>query len=294
MERVRGRPYFYSRPCGRGDLFASELDEFVAFLLTPLREGRLDRIELKIDKGLISTHAPAGGATRLNAFLAASFPFLLTPLREGRLSALPRGFCNILISTHAPAGGATFICFPITSLSALTFLLTPLREGRPALRRAKGADVDFYSRPCGRGDRRPSASNSRFHPFLLTPLREGRPFSLSFANPICAFLLTPLREGRPKVLAAFPRVDHFYSRPCGRGDDFESAITGVAKTFLLTPLREGRQHLRNTLVNRSLISTHAPAGGATLFREVATSHFVHFYSRPCGRGDRCRRLPESH
>ena len=144
--------------------------------------------------------------------------FLLTPLREGRLSALPRGFCNILISTHAPAGGATFICFPITSLSALTFLLTPLREGRPALRRAKGADVDFYSRPCGRGDRRPSASNSRFHPFLLTPLREGRPFSLSFANPICAFLLTPLREGRPRA------------RP-GRA---------IVSIFLLTPLREGR------------------------------------------------------
>ena len=57
-------PYFYSRPCGRGDRCGSNRDE----------------------KRQISTHAPAGGATRLCEMHEST---------EAR------------ISTHAPAGGAT-------------------------------------------------------------------------------------------------------------------------------------------------------------------------------------------
>ena len=33
------------------------------------------------------------------------------------------------------------------------------------------------------------------------------------------------------------------------------------------------------------ISTHAPAGGATSVLLSFKSHIMHFYSRPCGRGD---------
>ena len=56
------------------------------------------------------------------------------------------------ISTHAPAGGATY---------------NKLVD--------KAAVLDFYSRPCGRGD-----GSNLYIPkvdalFLLTPLREGRP-----------------------------------------------------------------------------------------------------------------------
>ena len=57
-------PYFYSRPCGRGD--ACEMQAAVAavlFLLTPLREGRQARAKLPPELGRL---------------------FLLTPLREGR------------------------------------------------------------------------------------------------------------------------------------------------------------------------------------------------------------------
>ena len=58
---------FYSRPCGRGDLsqFAAVCAPDFSFLLTPLREGRpmLNRFG---DWAMqISTHAPAGGATRI-------------------------------------------------------------------------------------------------------------------------------------------------------------------------------------------------------------------------------------
>ena len=79
--------YFYSRPCGRGD-----------------GVGKARQMD-----GRISTHAPAGGATRsIRARTGRTKQFLLTPLREGRLvnlyivRRLPQ-----LISTHAPAGGAT-------------------------------------------------------------------------------------------------------------------------------------------------------------------------------------------
>ena len=56
-----------------------------AFLLTPLREGRPQARDRRAEIFNISTHAPAGGATK-------------SPYRLSLRSA---------ISTHAPAGGAT-------------------------------------------------------------------------------------------------------------------------------------------------------------------------------------------
>ena len=103
------------------------------FLLTPLREGRPVKGELKnggistyfysrpcgrgdeearkqLTSCAISTHAPAGGAT-LTAW--KSLPrhriFLLTPLREGRRHKQRCRRFRHDISTHAPAGGATAI-----------------------------------------------------------------------------------------------------------------------------------------------------------------------------------------
>ena len=102
-----GYANFYSRPCGRGDDFVVTTKQ----------------------KGAISTHAPAGGAT-----------WTVAP-----------SFFNATISTHAPAGGATeamskmqrkppnFYSRPcgrgdigaaIIVAFREIFLLTPLREGR--------------------------------------------------------------------------------------------------------------------------------------------------------------------
>ena len=58
-------------------------------------------------------------------------------------------------------------------------------------------------------------------------------------------------------------VDHFYSRPCGRGDGGIALRAEPART----------------------ISTHAPAGGATVPLIVLEPFVADFYSRPCGRGD---------
>ena len=80
-----------------------------AFLLTPLREGR--RFENVNTNGTveISTHAPAGGATRRMRRNEHPYQFLLTPLREGRRDRARRRRNTQNISTHAPAGGATAI-----------------------------------------------------------------------------------------------------------------------------------------------------------------------------------------
>ena len=58
--------------------------------------------------------------------------FLLTPLREGRQWFLDTDHGTDYISTHAPAGGATCRA-----------------AARSSLR------INFYSRPCGRGDKQP-------------------------------------------------------------------------------------------------------------------------------------------
>ena len=108
---------------------------------------------------------------------------------------------------------------------------------------AHGAtSADFYSRPCGRGDDGCPAGKAEHVGFLLTPLREGRHASGVVLPTVWVFLLTPLREGRRtrcgRRSGGFP---YFYSRPCGRGD--------------VEPYDD--------VLFFDLISTHAPAGGAT-------------------------------
>ena len=144
---------FYSRPCGRGDFGGHGNDSVCK---------------------LISTHAPAGGATGSgrtgtdagNYFysrpcgrgdvvpVAANRPaqyFYSRPCGRGDTLRKRKTWCRKSISTHAPAGGAT-ADVPVPPVSRLY----------------------FYSRPCGRGDFCPAARRLRTCSFLLTPLREGR------------------------------------------------------------------------------------------------------------------------
>ena len=169
-------PYFYSRPCGRGDdgkkEFKCSLELFLLtplregrpgdlvgfsytgaiFLLTPLREGRRNRRPQPAARQSISTHAPAGGAT------------------QAAVSSVLDGY----ISTHAPAGGATELRIA-AHYAKDKFLLTPLREGRLLESEHKELqELNFYSRPCGRGDMGMPKDLLRVSEFLLTPLREGR------------------------------------------------------------------------------------------------------------------------
>ena len=142
------------------------------------------------------------------------------------------------------------------------FLLTPLREGRRRCIFSRPLPTYFYSRPCGRGDRRLPEIMREMQRFLLTPLREGRLFPpRPFYSHI--FISTHAPAGGATGTSACRRANaYFYSRPCGRGD-----LPGIMRA-----------------VSRK-ISTHAPAGGATLTRRIATADEDYFYSRPCGRGD---------
>ena len=149
-------------------------------------------------------------------------------------------------------------------LRHMVFLLTPLREGRQKFLHQLEAQCDFYSRPCGRGDRRLPEIMREMQRFLLTPLREGRPRGKIPACTLELFLLTPLREGRPDASVISAR----YAVP-----------------FLLTPLREGRLHGLCDPAHVPSISTHAPAGGATRCNTRVGLGLFDFYSRPCGRGD---------
>ena len=238
------------------------------FLLTPLREGRLNRIVIALMQELISTHAPAGGATAdLRRCWKHRPHFYSRPCGRGdQMSGLR--FESMAISTHAPAGGATSACATRASTEAL-FLLTPLREGRRRVRRmdkliwyisthapaggatvytvSDGADKKFLLTPLREGRQTKGATSMSRKPFLLTPLREGRPMpNWSLISPRI-FLLTPLREGRlSRSQPTLSAKMHFYSRPCGRGD----------------------------------------AGAGT-----RKGHKKNFYSRPCGRGDCCEIFP---
>ena len=81
------------------------------------------------------------------------------------------------------------------------------------------------------------------------------------------FLLTPLREGRPaQNKSGRRRKYHFYSRPCGRGDPWHACdgSTFDQTDFYSRPCGRGDLLiLRYNALGCAVISTHAPAGGAT-------------------------------
>ena len=146
---------------------------------------------------MISTHAPAGGATSSHEVLSCRrIKFLLTPLREGRRRSPGFSPGALPISTHAPAGGAT----------APTASAAPPR-------------FHFYSRPCGRGD------YIVHHKRALTPISTHAPAGGATRADEQAVRIGHISTHAPAGGATrFPRwcrhsnKPYFYSRPCGRGD----------------------------------------------------------------------------
>ena len=106
---TRSHPlYFYSRPCGRGDIVRHAVYPIGRnFYSRPCGRGDWIFRPSSVSLSEISTHAPAGGATQLCVSRVIAFAFLLTPLREGRLDHVRQLVGAETISTHAPAGGAT-------------------------------------------------------------------------------------------------------------------------------------------------------------------------------------------
>ena len=124
----------------------------------------------------------------------------------------------------------------------MTFLLTPLREGRHAGATSSAASSNFYSRPCGRGDGFPQFTKETSDKISThAPAGGATADAGAKFTPVLTFLLTPLREGRRWL----------------------PGTCCAAVLFLLTPLREGRLRNADDLPRLFVISTHAPAGGAT-------------------------------
>ena len=145
------------------------------------------------------------------------------------------------ISTHAPAGGAT-----------------------GQRRDAVVGKIDFYSRPCGRGDRSTAIIRSRCTYFYSRPCGRG--------------------DGR--ILLRIGKLENFYSRPCGRGDDQWQYVKELLwKISTHAPAGGATGDGGKAKGEPAYISTHAPAGGATLWSKCLSGSSFNFYSRPCGRGD---------
>ena len=164
--------YFNSRPSARGDVTKDNVIGVICisihapprgatilcvnrksirkFQFTPLREGRLFRLQRDYHGALISIHAPPRGATHARGLFGFLRLFQFTPLREGRLR---EEMC-----WH------TKTKFQFTPLRegrrkgrahgniGVTFQFTPLREGRRALMVCMILPRDFNSRPSARGD----------------------------------------------------------------------------------------------------------------------------------------------
>ena len=145
------RNYFYSRPCGRGDSWQA--------LCSPARGhfysrpcGRGDKVTPFLHVGFLDFYSRPCGRGDFAPYLEEFYGdvFLLTPLREGRLAkaALP--------------------------VALIPFLLTPLREGRQAQSiRQQPVRSNFYSRPCGRGDRMQGTPQAELPDFYSRPCGRG-------------------------------------------------------------------------------------------------------------------------
>ena len=262
-----GNCHFYSRPCGRGDsLTAKRWRGYCLFLLTPLREGRLhcrgrfaallpDFYSRPCGRGdapaaeiprklLISTHAPAGGATERREADAGLLPFLLTPLREGRpvIARTPPFHQNFYsrpcgrgdgrghrgdgrgrpISTHAPAGGATDVAAKELGYGAISTHAPAGGATRTAHTAVNGIDISTHAPAGGATVFDEFSVSDDARRFLLTPLREGRhDRALLYEMPKIISTHAPAGGATSSRNPCVCTGLYFYSRPCGRGDRTE-------------------------------------------------------------------------
>ena len=134
--RTERRNHFYSRPCGRGDgAVRSGRRGPRNFYSRPCGRGDSRGLHRPGHRKGISTHAPAGGATRSQIITSAiSSHFYSRPCGRGDAKHVLSVTYPDVISTHAPAGGATLATVGKAAVVGV-FLLTPLREGRRPGRR---------------------------------------------------------------------------------------------------------------------------------------------------------------
>ena len=236
------------------------------FLLTPLREGRPSSALHRIADAMISTHAPAGGATLVSGFVDVAFTISThapaggatgAPARPrpppadfyshpcGRGDSIPAHWCVFeIISTHAPAGGATRST-RASRQSRRNFYSRPCGRGDTPSASLWRPPSYFYSRPCGRGDDVEGSAANTAGVFLLTPLREGRHTAAAPVNPTsCISTHAPAGGATRGTSCPCLSLCNFYSRPCGRGDKTGGVGLASANYFYSRPCGRGDGQLR--------------------------------------------------
>ena len=172
--------------------------------------------------------------------------FLLTPLREGRRKR------------------------PTQNPYPSRFLLTPLREGRHKTTFCLLVLSNFYSRPCGRGDGVVLFDCvRRIDDFYSRPCGRGDARRAILRSRRRDFYSRPCGRGDMNCNTTRSHPLYFYSRPCGRGDIVRHAVYPIGRNFYSRPCGRGDWIFRPSSVSLSEISTHAPAGGATLRLHLA-------------------------
>ena len=166
------------------------------FLLTPLREGRPMATATVAEQYIISTHAPAGGAT--------------APAQPKKR--------KIFISTHAPAGGATKALHRRRSGDGYFYSRPCGRGDRSGVRRSSTGG-NFYSRPCGRGDDPAGRCIGGVFRISTHAPAGGATAGRSRDRRWPRISTHAPAGGATRILSVHRAADpHFYSRPCGRGD----------------------------------------------------------------------------
>ena len=133
----------------------------------------------------------------------------------------------------------------------------------------RSMSCNFYSRPCGRGDRRgPSCRQSWAGYFYSRPCGRG--------------------DGKQKKLWTKEKISTH--APAGGATGLHACEQPI-DVLISTHAPAGGATIDKKLgkMQEHQISTHAPAGGATAGRLRHAARSFHFYSRPCGRGDNFRR-----
>ena len=145
---------------------------------------------------------------------------------------------------------------------------------------------NFYSRPCGRGDRSEGVFDVVCHA-ISTHAPAGGATKLVRAGAEAKRISThaPAGGATPRCVRGGWDVFYFYSRPCGRGDLHDLTGYGFRNQFLLTPLREGRHTAVENTKAGCLYFYSRPCGRGDQSRRYRHHLPYHFYSRPCGRGD---------
>ena len=219
-------------------------------------------------RGLVSIHAPTGGATRV--------------LDDGRLVRL--------VSIHAPTGGATSLAFA-TAFSA-AFQFTRPRRARLAVHVRFDLYVGFNSRAHGGRDssprwrlRQPPCFNSRAHGGRDWHNKAGEKELSGFnsrahggrdtgsADLICAgsFQFTRPRGARRDLGQRQPALGSFNSRAHGGRDSRRDRRIRRRGGFQFTRPRGARHASAEEEGAEREVSIHAPTGGATLAVEDSSA-----------------------